>query len=118
MSSDNALTTNNINQKIQQWLEIDRQMKIIQEQQKRLREHKYRLNEDIYKFMESTNNDKIRINNETLGIYKKKEYSPLTFNYIQETLSKICSKPETVQHIIKTLKDNRNIKIYNDIRRG
>jgi hypothetical protein len=49
-------------------------------------------------------------------IYEKKEYSPLTFGYIEKTLGNIIEKTQ-LEKIMKYLKDNREITNSPDIRR-
>lgn len=105
-----------INDKIIEWTTIDKQLKMLNEQQKLLRSKKNQLNNDICQYMKKTNNNKININNNTLKIIERKEYSPLTFQYIESSLEKICNKQEVIRQIITTLKENRTIKVYDDIR--
>jgi len=105
-------------QNIKKWVLLDSQLKIVNEKTKKMRELKYEL---INKICEYSNNhkinNKITITDGELRITEKKEYSPLTFTYIQECLQKIISEQEQVDFIIKYLKDNREISIVPDIRR-
>ena len=50
-------------------------------------------------------------------MYEKKEYSPLTFSYVEESLAKILADKSQVDYIIQYLKSNREIKSSPDIRR-
>ena len=106
-----------IGEQIQQWILLDNKLKEIQEQQRLLRTQKQELNGQICSYMKRTNNNKIKINDEFLKVCDKKEYAPLTFQYVESTLETICSKPEVVKKIMATLKDNRTIKLSTDIRR-
>ena len=105
-------------QNIKKWVLLDSQLKIVNEKTKKMRELKHEL---INKICEYSNNhkinNKITITDGELRITEKKEYSPLTFTYIQECLQKIISEQEQVDFIIKYLKDNREISIVPDIRR-
>lgn len=117
--NNNSLSNENmqIGEQIQKWILIDNKLKKIQEQQKMLRSQKQELNSHICSYMKQTNNHKIKINDEFLKVCDKKEYAPLTFQYIESTLETICSKPEIVKQIMTRLKDNRTIKMSTDIRR-
>ena len=60
---------------------------------------------------------KIEISDGELKLYEKKEYSPLTFAYIQSCLANIINDESHVEFIIQYLKDHREIKTQTDIRR-
>ena len=62
-------------------------------------------------------NTKIEISDGELKMYEKKEYPPLTFTYVEESLAKILSDKSQVDYIIQYLKSNREIKSSVDIRR-
>jgi hypothetical protein len=103
---------------IKKWVNIDNQMKIVNEKTKKLREYKHSLNTQICSYMGDNNiNSKIGISDGELGMYDKKEYSSITYEYIENKLSEIISDKDQVLHIIKYLKDNREITIVQEIRR-
>lgn len=104
---------------IKQWVLIDTQMKLINEKTKKLREHKASLTSQIVSHMEKNNlqNSKIEITDGMLRLYNKKEYSPLTYGYIEKCLANIISDKSHVDYIIQYLKENREIKNEIDIRR-
>lgn len=112
--SDNIFIEN-----IKQWVLIDTQMKLINEKTKKLREHKTSLTTQIVSHMEKNNlrNSKIEITDGALKLYNKKEYSPLTYGYIEKCLANLISDKSHVDYIIQYLKDNREIKNEIDIRR-
>ena len=60
--------------------------------------------------------NEIEITDGKLKIYEKKEYSPLTFSYIEQSLAKIIPDKSHVQFIIQYLKDNREIKTTTDLK--
>jgi len=59
-----------------------------------------------------------QINNCTLKYCEKKEYTPLTFNYIKDCLTKIIDNDDDIEYIMKYLKENREIKVFSDIRKN
>ena len=104
---------------IQKWVILDKQLKLIHEKTKEIRENKHRLTNDICGYIQNKNlsSTKIEISDGELKMYEKKEYSPLTFTYIEESLAKILTDKSQVHYIIEFLKKNREIKNSVDIRR-
>ena len=54
---------------------------------------------------------------EQLRFFEKKEYTPLSFTYIENRLNEIINDSEQVNFIIKYLKDKRETNTYLDIKR-
>ena len=102
---------------VQRWVLIDSQLKIINEKTKKLRDMKHSLTDNICKYMEDKSQTKIGITDGELRVYEKKDYSPLTFGYIETKLLEIIQDREKVEYIIKYLRENREIKSSRDIRR-
>ena len=104
---------------IQKWVILDKQLKLVNEKTKEIRENKHRLTNDICDYIQNKNlsTTKIEISDGELKMYEKKEYSPLTFTYIEESLAKILTDKSQVDYIIEFLKKNREIKNSVDIRR-
>ena len=53
-----------------------------------------------------------------LKVYEKKEYSPLTFSFLEQHLGKIMTDPQQVNYVIQYLKEQREIKTSNDLKRS
>jgi hypothetical protein len=104
---------------IQKWVILDKQLKLVNEKTKEIRENKHRLTNDICDYIHNKNmtHTKIEISDGELKMYEKKEYSPLTFTYIEESLAKILTDKSQVDYIIQFLKQNREVKSSVDIRR-
>jgi Family of unknown function (DUF5760) len=107
---------------ISQWTILDSQLKIVHEKTKKLRERKQELTERICNFIKNNNiNNKIKIKegdkNAILSIYEKREYSSLTYTFIEECLKKIIKNEDEVEYIIEFLKSNREITNTYDIRK-
>ena len=88
-------------EKIKQWVTIDSQLKIIHEKTKEIRNKKSLLLEEISQYVLQNNikNKTIEISDGNLKFYEKKEYSNLTFSYIEECLHKIILDKKHVEHI-------------------
>lgn len=103
---------------VQKWVLIDNQLKIVNEKTKKMREMKHTLSEDICKYMNENNlvNKKIGITNGELRVVEKKDYSPLSYGYIEKCLEEIIPDKSYVEYIIQYLKDNREITVSQEIR--
>ena len=55
---------------------------------------------------------------EDAKVYEKKEYSPLTFSFLEQHLGKIMTDPQQVNYVIQYLKEQREIKTSNDLKRS
>jgi hypothetical protein len=105
---------------VQRWVVLDTQLKLANEKLKQMRESKNQLTSQICNYVDTKNmrDTKLEISDGNLRVYDRKEYSPITFTYIEACLDKIIPNKEHVAHIIKYLKDNRDITIVSDIRRN
>ena len=66
----------------------------------------------------SIQNKRIEISDGHLRYVEKKEYSPLTFSYIETCLSQVIKNSDQVEYIMKYIKENREVKTSMDIRRN
>ena len=104
---------------IKNWVAIDTQLKNINEKTRIIRNTKNELTKEICNTIENSNmkNKKITITDGSLSVYEKKDYEPLTYNYIEKCLKQIIAEEESVDYIIQYIKDNRNVTTISDIRR-
>lgn len=105
--------------KIQRWVLLDSQLKIVNDKTKQLREMRSQLNSQISQYMLQNNmsNTKIDISDGDLRICEKKDYSSITFGYIERCLDELISDKNQVEYIIKYLKDNREVNVSNELKR-
>ena len=124
-SEENTTITNHQNvtkaqliNDVQRWVLADTQLKQLTEKTKQMREVKTAANANIMLYMKQTNyNGNIKISDGELRIYEKKEYSPLTYSYIEKCLAKIIPDETHVEYIIQYLKENREVTTNQDIKR-
>jgi hypothetical protein len=108
---------------VQQWVTIDTQLLLLNEKTKKLREQKNRLSNEITSYMKEKINTqenmkpKIQISDGELRIYNKKEYTPLSFTYIEKCLVEIIPDKSHVEYILQHLKNKREVKDELDIKR-
>jgi hypothetical protein len=104
---------------VQKWVALDSQLKIVNEKTRIMRETKHALTQRISEYVDANQlrDRKVEISDGSLRFCEKKEYAPLTYGYIQESLNKLIPNPEHVDRIIQHLKENREVKTAPDIRR-
>jgi len=122
MNSSAELTVQNDKktfvENVQKWLLYEQQLKLVADKAKQIRESKNTTAESICKYMQThgLSQNKIKITDGELKMCEKKEYSPLTFGYVEECLAKIIPEKESVEFIMDYLKSNREIKISKELR--
>jgi hypothetical protein len=103
---------------VKKWVLCDQQLKLIKDKSDNIRDMKHALGSAICTYMDEHNLSKneIEITNGKLKVYEKKEYTPLTFSYIEQSLAKIIPDKTHVDYIIQYLKENREIKTSTDLK--
>jgi hypothetical protein len=106
-------------EKVQKWVVLDSQLKIVNEKTKQMREMKSQLNSQICDYMNARNmaQNTIAISDGELRIHEKKEYSSITFGYVERCLAELIKDKAQVNYIMQYLKDNREISTCSDIKR-
>lgn len=104
---------------IQQWVQIDNQLKQINEKTKEMREKRNTLEKDITTYASSNNlsNATVKINDGKLKFVSSKVPEPLTFKYLEKTLSEVIKNENQVKLIMEHIKQKREIKIVPEIKR-
>ena len=114
----NKVSREHFIESIKKWVLIDSQLKIVNEKTRKMRDMKKGLTDEICNYMTNLKNNKISISDGELKIYEKKEYTALTFGYIEKCLAEIIPEKTNVEYIINYLKEKREITVSNDIRRN
>jgi hypothetical protein len=104
---------------VKHWVSLDNQLRIFNERIRETREAKTILTQQIYQYTEDNNftNPSIEISDGELIVCDKREYSSLSFSYIDKCLTKLIKDPAHVDRIIHALKENREQFVVPDIRR-
>jgi|LauGreDrversion4_2_1035121.scaffolds.fasta_scaffold08644_3 hypothetical protein len=116
---DNPLSREQFIEKIRHWTVLDNNLKIVSEKTKKMREMKHELTTEICNYMQETNNvnAKIGLSDGELRIYDKKEYSSITFGYIERCLAEIITDKSQIDFVMNYLKEHREVSSSLDIRR-
>jgi hypothetical protein len=106
-------------QQIQQWVNLDNQMKMINERLKELREKKNSIEDKIHSHIELSelSNATVKINDGQLKFVKIKDTQQLTFKYLETCLSEIIKNEEQVKKIVEYIKNKREVKYVPEIKR-
>ena len=106
-------------QNIQKWVILDKQLKFVNEKTRQIRQTKSELTTDICEYMQQKQwtNKPIDITDGVIKFVEKREYSPLSFGYIEECLDELIKDESQVDRIIQYLKDHREVKTSCEIRR-
>jgi len=113
-----VVTKQQLVQEVQRWVIADTQLKETNDRTKALRDIKSEASSLITTYINNNNyNSNIKISNGELRVYEKKEYTPLTFGYLEKRLAEIIPDNQHVEYIIKYLKENREVTTHRDIKR-
>lgn len=116
--SDETITKTQLINDVQRWVLAETQLKQLSEKMKQVREVRSTATANITKYTRQQNyTGNIKISDGELRIYEKREYTPLTFGYLEKCLGNIIPDNAQVEYIIKYLKDNREITTSQDIKR-
>mgnify|MGYP006082053751 CR=1 FL=1 len=112
--------SDNFQTNIQQWVNVDNNIKKLQKELKEFRNTKHELTQNIFTYAESNNleNAVIQISDGKLKFQNIKTTSPLTFSFIESCLKDLIEDETKVKDIIKYIKQKRIPKYNYDIKRS
>ncbi len=112
-------STSYFQQNIQRWVAVDNELKHLNEKTKRLREEKEQLTTGITSFASSNNlwDSNIRISDGNLKFTMKKDYSGLTYSFLDKCLRELITNSEQVDKIMEYIKNKREVKMAPEIKR-
>uniref|UniRef100_A0A6C0KVJ6 Uncharacterized protein n=1 Tax=viral metagenome TaxID=1070528 RepID=A0A6C0KVJ6_9ZZZZ len=104
---------------VQDWVSIDNQLKILTDKVRDLREKKNAISGSLTKYAETNNlaNSAIQISDGKLKFANTKVTEPLTFKYLDKTLSEVIKNESQVRQIMEHIKAKRQVKIIKEIKR-
>jgi len=104
---------------IQQWVQLDNQLKQLNEKTRELREKRNIIEEKITNYASTNNlsNATIQISDGKLKFVNTKVQEPLTFKYLERTLSEVIKNESQVKLIMEHIKQKRNIRNVAEIKR-
>ena len=116
---DYYINNMNFENQIKQWVQLDNQLKEINERAKELREKRNSLEKNITNYAASNNlsNSMVQLGDGKLKFVNTKVPEPLTFKYLEKTLGEIIKNESQVQLIMEHIKQKREVKIVPEIKR-
>jgi hypothetical protein len=104
---------------IKQWVQLDNQLKELNERTKELREKRNTLEQNITTYANSNNlsNSTVQIIDGRLKFTNARIAEPLTFKYLEKTLSEVIKNENQVKVIMEHIKQKREIKLVPEIKR-
>jgi len=104
---------------VQQWVQIDNELKKLNERARHLREQRNRLETNLTNYAKSNNmiNSTLQLNEDKVRFVDTKVLEPLTFKYLEKTLGEIIRDEDKVQLIMEHVKQKRSVKIVPEIKR-
>lgn len=106
-------------QQIKEWVQLDNQLKILNEKIKEIREKRYGLNNSIIEHVSKNNSLKNQINlpDGKLKFAQTNSATPLTFKYVEKCLGEVIRNENQVKQIIDYIRSKREIKTVYEIKR-
>jgi len=109
----------NFETKIKSWVSIDNEIKILNDRIKELREEKKELTVGILHYARENSflNSTVQISDGRLKFVNTKIQQPLTFGYLEKSMSEIIKNEDQVKRIIEHVKNTRETKNIFEIKR-
>ena len=109
----------NFENQLQQWVQIDNQLKQLNDKTKELRDKRNSLEQNItnHAFTNNLSDSTVKISDGRLRFVNTKVQEPLTFKYLEKTLGEIIKDESKVKLIMEHIKQKRAVKIVPEIKR-
>jgi hypothetical protein len=118
-SMNSSMNPNNLEKTIQVWVELDNEIKRINEKVKDLRSRKNDVEDKILTHVENNNmnNSFINITDGKLKFCETKQTAPLTLGFLEKCLSEVIANQGQVKQIVDYIKSKREVKTVPEIKR-
>jgi septal ring factor EnvC (AmiA/AmiB activator) len=112
-------TTNNLEKTIQNWVELDNELKKLNEKSKDIRTRKNDVEDKIITYVEDNNmnNSIVNITDGKIKFCETKQTSPLTLGFLEKCLSEVIANQGQVKQIVDYIKSKRETKMVPEIKR-
>ena len=112
-------STNNLEKTIQNWVELDNELKKLNERAKDIRTRKNDVEDKIITYVEDNNmnNSIVNITDGKIKFCETKQTSPLTLGFLEKCLSEVIANQSQVKQIVDYIKNKRETKMVPEIKR-
>lgn len=114
-----STTTNHLEKTIQNWVELDNELKKINEKAKDIRTRKNDIEDKLMTYVEDNNmnNRVVNITDGKIKFCETKQTSPLTLGFLEKCLSEVIANQNQVKQIVDYIKSKRETKMVPEIKR-
>jgi len=111
--------TNHLDKTIQTWVELDNELKKLNEKTKDVRTRKNDVEDKIITYVEdnSMNNSVVNIPDGKIKFCEVKQTQPLTLGFLEKCLSEVIANQSQVKQIVDYIKSKRETKMVPEIKR-
>ena len=111
--------TNHLDKTIQSWVELDNELKKLNEKTKDIRTRKNDIEDKIMTYVEdnSMNNSVVNITDGKIKFCEVKQTQPLTLGFLEKCLSEVIANQSQVKQIVDYIKSKRETKMVPEIKR-
>jgi hypothetical protein len=111
--------TNHLEKTIQTWVELDNELKKVNEKAKDIRTRKNDIEDKLITYVEDNNmnNSVVNITDGKLKFCETKQTAPLTLGFLEKCLSEVIANQGQVTQIVNYIKSKRETKMIPDIKR-
>jgi hypothetical protein len=111
--------TNHLDKTIQNWVELDNELKKLNEKTKDIRTRKNDIEDKIMTYVEDNNmsNSVVNITDGKIKFCETKQTSPLTLGFLEKCLSEVIANQSQVKQIVDYIKSKRETKMVPEIKR-
>lgn len=111
--------TNHLDKTIQTWVELDNELKKLNEKTKDIRTRKNDIEDKIITYVEdnSMNNSVVNITDGKIKFCEVKQTQPLTLGFLEKCLSEVIANQSQVKQIVDYIKSKRETKMVPEIKR-
>jgi len=119
MQTNNSGGNGNLEKTIQRWVELDNELKHLNERVKDLRTRKNDMEDKIIDYVNEhdTSNNVINISDGKLKVCETKQTMPITLGFLERCLGEIISNQNQVKQIMEYIKGKREHKVVPEIKR-
>ena len=112
-------TTTHLEKTIQNWVELDNELKKLNERSKDIRTRKNDVEDKIMTYVEDNdmNNSVVNITDGKIKFCETKQTSPLTLGFLEKCLSEVIANQGQVKQIVDYIKSKRETKMIPEIKR-
>ena len=114
-----STVTNHLDKTIQTWVELDNELKKLNEKTKDIRTRKNDIEDKIMTYVEDNNmnNNVVNITDGKIKFCEVKQTQPLTLGFLEKCLSEVIANQSQVKQIVDYIKSKRETKIVPEIKR-